>query len=54
MFEITKTSSFKRDMKNHIRNTKIIDNLKEISRCLLSQRCLPEHYQDHSLKGGFI
>ena len=53
MYQIVRSSSFKRDMKNYIYNTKVIDRLKEISMCLLSESLIPEYYQDHPLKGKF-
>jgi len=53
MYEIVRTSQFKRDIKRAIRRNEGTDKLKTLLALLVEGTPLPEKYQDHPLKGDY-
>jgi len=53
MFEILRTSQFKRDVKKARKRGKDTDRLKTVIALLVQGRTLPAKYKDHQLKGMF-
>ena len=53
MFEILRTSQFKRDVKRARTCVKDTDRLKTVIALLAQGRILPAEYKDHQLKGVF-
>ncbi len=51
MFEILRTSQFKRDAKKAKKRGKDTDHLKKVIISLAQGRTLPAKYKDHQLKG---
>ena len=51
MFEIFRTSQFKRDVKKAKRRGKDTDRLKEVIVLLVQGQALPAKHKDHQLKG---
>ena len=54
MYQITKTNTFKKCVKNYENNDKVIDRLKEIFADLIQGKSLLGTYKDHPLKGNFM
>lgn len=53
MYEIVRTSQFKRDVKKALRRNKDPEKLKTLVKKLIKGQSLPEKYQDHPLKGNY-
>ncbi len=53
MFELLRTSQFKRDVKKTKRRGKDTDRLKTVIVLLAQGRTLPAKYKDHQLKGVY-
>ena len=53
MFEILRTSQFKRDVKKATKRGKGTDRLKTVIVLLAQGRTLPAKYKDHQLKGVY-
>ena len=53
MYEIVRTSQFKRDIKKALRRKKDPDKFKELIKQLVKGRSLAVRYQDHPLKGNY-
>ncbi|MBT3297272.1 MAG: type II toxin-antitoxin system YafQ family toxin [Verrucomicrobia bacterium] len=53
MFEILRTSQFKRDVKKVKKRGKDTDRLKTVIGLLAHGRTLPAKYKDHQLKGVY-
>ena len=53
MFELLRTSQFKRDVKKTKRRGKDTDRLKTVIVLLAQGRTLPAKYKDHLLKGVY-
>ncbi len=53
MYQIVRTSQFKRDVKKVIKRNKDIDKLKELIKKLVKGHALPAKYEDHPLKGDY-
>jgi len=53
MFEILRTSQFKRDVKKVKKRGKDTDRLKTVIVLLAQVRTLPAKYKDHQLKGVY-
>jgi mRNA interferase YafQ len=53
MYEIVRTSQFKRDVKKALRRNKDPEKLKTLVKKLVKGQSLPEKYQDHPLKGDY-
>ena len=53
MYEIFRTSQFKRDVKKALRRGKDPEKLKEVIKLLISGKTLPARYKDHPLKGDY-
>ena len=53
MFDILRTSQFKRDVKKVVKRGKDTDRLKTVIVLLAQGRALPTKYNDHQLKGSF-
>jgi len=54
MYEIVRTSQFKRDVKKAQRQHKDMEKLKTLIKKLFVEKSLPTKYQDHPLKGNYI
>lgn len=54
MRRVEYTGQFRKDVKRIQRRGKDIDQLKLLMRLLVEGSPLPEHYQDHPLKGQWI
>jgi mRNA interferase YafQ len=53
MFELLRTSQFKRDVKKAKKRSKDTDHLKTVIALLAQGRTLPAKYKDHQLKGVY-
>jgi mRNA interferase YafQ len=53
MFELLRTSQFKRDVKRAKKRGKDTDRLKTVIALLAQGRTLPAKYKDHQLKGVY-
>ena len=53
MYEIIRTSQFKRDVKKALRRNKDVDKLKKLIKKLVKGEALDEKYRDHPLKGDY-
>ena len=53
MYEIVRTSRFKRDVKKALRRNKDPETLKGLIKKLIKGQSLPANYQDHPLKGDY-
>ena len=53
MYEIVRTSQFKRDVKKALRRNKDPEKLKGLIKKLVKGQSLPAKYQDHPLKGDY-
>jgi mRNA interferase YafQ len=53
MFEILRTSQFKRDAKKAKKRGKDVDRLKTVIVLLAEGKTLPAKYKDHQLRGVF-
>lgn len=53
MYEIVRTSQFKRDVKKALRRNKDTEKLKTLIKKLVKGQSLPAKYQDHPLKGDY-
>jgi len=53
MYEIVRTSQFKRDVKKALRRNKDMDKLKSLIMKLVKGLSLPAKYEDHPLKGDY-
>ena len=53
MFEIVRTSQFKRDVKKALRRNEDIRKLKALILLLVQGEVLPEKYKDHPLRGDY-
>ena len=53
MYQIVRTSQFKRDVKKALKRNKDMDKLKELIKKLVQDRILPARYKDHPLRGDY-
>jgi mRNA interferase YafQ len=53
MYEIVRTSQFKRDVKKALRRSKDREKLKVLLKKLIKGQSLSAKYQDHPLKGDY-
>ena len=53
MYEIVRTSQFKRDVKKAVRRNKDPEKLKTLIKKLVTGDPLPARYQDHPLRGDY-
>ena len=53
MYEIIRTSQFKRDVKKALRRNKDVDKLKKLIKKLVKGKALAAKYRDHPLKGDY-
>jgi len=53
MYEIIRTSQFKRDVKKALRRNKDVDKLKKLIKKLVKGEALDAKYRNHPLKGDY-
>ncbi|WP_026106225.1 type II toxin-antitoxin system YafQ family toxin [Vreelandella jeotgali] len=53
MLSPVRTSQFKRDVKRVKKRDKDMGKLRTLLSLLIEERPLPDHYQDHSLRGNW-
>jgi mRNA interferase YafQ len=53
MYQIVRTSRFKRDVKKALKRHKDIEKLKKVIKKLVKGQTLSEKYQDHPLQGDY-